>query len=102
MNKNRDAAAKKNRYKRSRGMLLQKRTDTRGVGISSMKKSIYLLTTTPTSHTHTFHPLSTIVIHTFNLCKLKSMDDNSPFRLRAREIQFSYMTSQLIVFVHPQ
>ena len=29
-----------------------------------------------TSHTHTFHPLSTIVIHTFNLCKVKSMDDN--------------------------
>ena len=39
------------------GMLLQKRTDTRGVGISSMRKSIYLLTTTPTSHTHRFHPL---------------------------------------------
>ena len=38
-------------------MLLQKRTDTRGVGISSMRKSIYLLTTTPTSHTHRFHPL---------------------------------------------
>ena len=68
-------------------MLLQKRTDTRGVGISSMRKSIYLLTTTPsshthlllttpTSHTHTFHPLSTIVIHTFNLCKVQSMDDN--------------------------
>ena len=68
-------------------MLLQKRTDTRGVGISSMMKSIYLLTTTPTSHTHlllttptshthTFYPLSTIVIHTFNLCKVQSMDDN--------------------------
>ena len=28
------------------GMLLQKRTDTRGVGISSMRKSIYLLKTT--------------------------------------------------------
>ena len=56
-----------------------------------MRKSIYLLTTTPsshthrfhplplatpTSHTHTFHPLSTIVIHTLNLCKVKSMDDN--------------------------
>ena len=41
-----------------------------------MRKSIYLLTTTPTSHTHTFHPLSTIVIHTFNLCKVQSMDDN--------------------------
>ena len=25
---------------------------------------------------HTFHPLSTIVIHTFNLCKVQSMDDN--------------------------
>ena len=58
------------------GMLLQKRTDTRGVGLSSMMKSIYLLTTTPTSHTHTFHPLSIIVIHTFNLCKVQSMDDN--------------------------
>ena len=56
-----------------------------------MTKSIYLLTTTPSSHTHrfhsltlatptsythTFHPLSTIVIHTLNLCKVKSMDDN--------------------------
>ena len=63
------------------GMLLQKRADTRGVGISNMSKSIYLLTTTPTSHTHrfhphpppanhthAFHPVSTIVIHTFNLC----------------------------------
>ena len=28
-------------------MLLQKRTDTRGVGINNMRKSIYLLTTTP-------------------------------------------------------
>ena len=37
----RDAAAKKNRYKRSRD--------------SNMRKSIYLLTTTPTSHTHIFH-----------------------------------------------
>ena len=36
----------------------------------------HLLLTTPTSHTHTFHPLSTIVIHTFNLCKVESMDDN--------------------------
>ena len=35
----------------------EKRTDTRGVGISSMRKSIYLLTTTPSSHTHRFHPL---------------------------------------------
>ena len=76
------------------GMLLQKRTDTRGVGISSMRKSIYLLTTTPidfppsptshthlllttpTSHTHTFHPLSTIVIHTLNFAQVQSMDDN--------------------------
>ena len=43
------------------GMLLQKRRDTRGVWISSMRKSIYLLTTTPTSHTHRFHllPLAT-------------------------------------------
>ena len=57
-------------------MLLQKRTDTRGVGISSMRKSIYLLTTTPTSHTHTFHPLSTIVIHTLNFAQVQSMDDN--------------------------
>ena len=62
--------------KKEVGMLLQKRTDTRGVGISSMRKSIYLLTTTPSSHTHRFHPLSTIVIHTFNLCKVQSMDDN--------------------------
>ena len=38
-------------------MLLQKKTDTRGVGISRMRKSIYLLTTTITSHTHRFHPL---------------------------------------------
>ena len=80
-------------------MLLQKGTDTRGVGISSMRKSIYLLTTTPGSHTHrfhplplatltscsphplyshthTFHPLSTIVIHTLNFAQVKSMDDN--------------------------
>ena len=49
------------------------RTDTRGVGISSMRKSIYLLTTTPTSHTHTFHPLSTIVM---NFAQVKSTDDN--------------------------
>ena len=74
------------------GMLLQKGTDTRGVGISR-RKSIYLLTTTPSSrthrfhplplatpihssHTHTFHPLSTIVIHTLNFAQVKSMDDN--------------------------
>ena len=31
--------------------------NTRGVGINCMRKSIYLLTTTPTSHTHRFHPL---------------------------------------------
>ena len=74
------------------GMLLPKSTDTRGVGISSMRKSIYLLKTipsshtpidsththllltTPTSHTHTFHPLSTIiVIHTLNFAQVKSM-----------------------------
>ena len=74
-------------FKRLR--LLQKRTDTRGVGISNMTKSIYLLTTTPNSHihrfhlhplpahhTHTFHPLSTIVINTLNLCKVQSMNDN--------------------------
>ena len=58
------------------GMLLQKSTDTRGVGISSMRKSIYLLKTTPSSHTHTFHPLSTIVIHTLNFAQVQSMDDN--------------------------
>ena len=38
------------------GILLQKRTDTRGVEKSNMRESIYLLTTTPTSHTHIFHP----------------------------------------------
>ena len=38
------------------GMLLQKRADTRGVGISNWK-FIYLLTTTSTNHTHRFHPL---------------------------------------------
>ena len=64
MKKSRDTAAK--------------RTDTREVGISSMRKSIYLLTTTPSSHTHRFHPLplATPDTHTFNLCKVKSMDDN--------------------------
>ena len=41
-----------------------------------MRKSLYLLTTTPTSYTHTFHPLSTIVIHTFNFAQVESMDDN--------------------------
>ena len=39
------------------GMLLQKRTDTRGVGISRMRKSKYLLTAIPTSHTHRLHPI---------------------------------------------
>ena len=29
--------------------MLQKRADTGGVGISNMRKSVYLLTTTPTS-----------------------------------------------------
>ena len=50
---------RKNIYKMNKkvGMLLQKSTDTRGVGISSMRKSIYLLKTTPSSHTHRFHPL---------------------------------------------
>ena len=38
------------------GMLLQNRTDTSAVGISSLRKSMHLLTTTPTSHTHRFHP----------------------------------------------
>ena len=80
-------------------MLLQKRTYTRGVGISSMRKSIYLLTTTLTSHTHRFHllplatPASSPAHHTrlllttpihfthspqlsSNLCKVQSMDDN--------------------------
>ena len=46
-----------NKMKKEVGMLLQKSTDTRGVGISSMRKSIYLLKTTPSSHTHRFHPL---------------------------------------------
>ena len=41
-----------------------------------MRKSIYLLTTTPSSHTHTFYPLSTIVIHTLNFAQVKSRDDN--------------------------
>ena len=39
-------------YEQKFGMLLQKIADTRGVGISNMSKSIYLLTTTPTRHTH--------------------------------------------------
>ena len=34
------------------GMLCKKRTNTRGVGISSMRKSIYRLTTTPIDSTH--------------------------------------------------
>ena len=54
-----------------------------------MRKSIYLLTTTPSSHTHRFHPLplatptsfsphplSTIVIHTLNFAQVKSMGVN--------------------------
>ena len=41
-----------------------------------MRKSIYLLTTTPSSHTHTFHLLSTIVINTLNFAQVKNMDDN--------------------------
>ena len=89
-----------NKMNKKVGMLLQKRTDTRGVGISSMRKSIYLLTTTPSSHTHRFHPLPlatpascsphplatpihsthspqmSIVIHTLNFAQVKSMDDN--------------------------
>ena len=44
------------KYEQKVGMLLQKRTDTRGVGISSMRKSIYLLTTTPNIQIHRFHP----------------------------------------------
>ena len=60
------------------GMLLQKRADTRGVGISSMSKSIYSTSLQP-------HPLATPIHSTyspqlssirFNLCKVKSMDDN--------------------------
>ena len=40
------------------GMLLQKRTDTRGVGISSMYTSLQPHPlATPISHTHIFHPL---------------------------------------------
>ena len=47
----------KNIFKMSKevGMLLQKIANTSGVGKSNiMRKSIYLLTTTPTSHTYTF------------------------------------------------
>ena len=47
-----------NKMKKEVGMLLPKSSDTRGVGISSMRKSIYLLKTTPSSHTHRFHPLT--------------------------------------------
>ena len=36
------------------GMLLQKRANKSGVGISNMRKSIYLLTTIHTNHTYTF------------------------------------------------
>ena len=39
--------------------MLQKRADTRGVGISNMRKSIYLLTTTPIDSTHTHLLLTT-------------------------------------------
>ena len=41
-----------------------------------MRKSIYLLTTTPTSHTHRFHPLptDTNVIHTINFAQVQSME----------------------------
>ena len=31
-----------------------------------------------------------------------SVDCNSPFRLRVRGMQFSYVTSQLTAFAHPQ
>ena len=41
-----------NKMKKEVGMLLQKSTDTRGVEISSMRKSIYLLKTTPIDSTH--------------------------------------------------
>ena len=47
----------KNIFKNGTKKVGQKSTDTRGVGISSMRKSIYFLTTTPSSHTHRFHPL---------------------------------------------
>ena len=36
------------------GMLQHKRANASGIGISNMRKSIYLLTTTPTNHTYTF------------------------------------------------
>ena len=37
------------------GMLLQKRANTSGVGISNiMRISVYVLTTTPTNYTYTF------------------------------------------------
>ena len=39
-----------------------------------MRKSIYLLTTTPSNHTHLL--LTTIVIHTLNFAQVQSMDDN--------------------------
>ena len=53
-----------------------------------MRKSIYLLTTTPTSHTHRFHPLQLATpasclqhplatpIHSTHSPQVKSMDDN--------------------------
>ena len=60
--------------KKEVGMLLQKSTDTRGVGISSMRKSIYLLKTTPSSHTHRFHPLPlATTIHSTHSPQLSSI-----------------------------
>ena len=60
--------------KKEVGMLLQKSTDTRGVGISSMRKYIYLLKTTPSSHTHRFHPLPLATpIHTTHSPQLSSI-----------------------------
>ena len=38
------------------GMMLQKIADTSGVGISNMRKSMFLLTTAPTNYTYTFYP----------------------------------------------
>ena len=92
------------------GMLLQKRTDTRGVGISSMRKSIYLLTTTPTSHTrillttptnhtHTFHPLSRIVIHTFNFAQVKSMEISHRGRWWCLKCVIVYLARDIPAFV---
>ena len=89
---------KKQKTKKKVGVLMQK-TNTRRVVIRNMKKSIYILTTTSTnhthrfhphpphpnhthsfhsltSHTHTFHPHSTIIYHSFNFEQVQSMDDN--------------------------